>query len=192
MTAQFVQDGAAYALASGFMLGADIFTTSIIVPKALFTGVPLISSLNVTAANAAGNFTATGGLNNGFGGVMTIDGNSVVGVLGGLINLSVPLNNAGVGGTTVVGAAALQISITGHIWTTASAPVMSSARAESSWRDPGTRTTAAASGLCMDSGRTSARTRRPWSSRDRTIAPPMKPVAPVTATQGAAASGVID
>jgi hypothetical protein len=107
----------------GFALTGGIFETSIVIPKALFTGVPLISSLNVTLTNAGGAFGMGSGLNGGFGGISTIAGAAVVGVLGGLINLSVPLSNAGVGGTTVVGAAALMITITGHIWTTASAAI---------------------------------------------------------------------
>jgi hypothetical protein len=107
----------------GFDLTSGIFESLVIVPPALFTGVSLISSLNVTATNGAGAFSPTGGIGGGFGGAMPIQGQSVVGVLGGLINLLVPLTVAGEGGNTAVGAAALMITVTGHVWTTGTAGV---------------------------------------------------------------------
>lgn len=107
----------------GFSLTSGIFQSTVVVPPQLFTGVSLISSLNVTATNGPGSFAAGNGIASGFGGTMPIQGKSVVGVLGGLINLDVPLSVAGAGGSTVVGAAALMISVTGHVWTTGVAGV---------------------------------------------------------------------
>lgn len=106
-----------------FALTSAVFASTVVIPTELFTGVSLISSLNVTASNGAGTFTASGGNNNGFGGVAGLQGGAVVGVLAGLINLVIPLSVVGQGGVIQAGAAALLVTVTGHVWTTGAAVV---------------------------------------------------------------------
>jgi hypothetical protein len=102
---------------------AGIFASTVILPTALFTGVNLISSLNVSASNGTGTFTETGGLSGGFGGNGALAGLARVGVLGGALNLSVPLSVVGGGGKVVTGVAALTVTVTGHLWTSGTAVV---------------------------------------------------------------------
>ncbi|MCZ6463415.1 MAG: hypothetical protein O7A09_03670 [Proteobacteria bacterium] len=104
-------------------LPASAFAATVILPTQLFTGVSLISSLNVTVQNGAGTFTPIGGQASAFGGAAAIQGQSVVGVLAGLINLVIPLTVVGTGGVVQAGAAALLVTVTGHLWTTGVAAV---------------------------------------------------------------------
>jgi hypothetical protein len=106
-----------------FIEPAGIFAATVTLPTQLFTGVSLISSLNITATNGTGTFTAIGGPLGGFGGVKPLLGTAVVGVLGGLINLGIPLAIVGAGGVIQGGAATLLVTVTGHIWTTGVASV---------------------------------------------------------------------
>jgi hypothetical protein len=106
-----------------FVEPAGIFASTVVLPPQLFTGVNLISSLNVTASNGTGSFTAAGGPGGGFGGPKALQGQARVGVLGGALNLDIPLSVVGVGGQTAAGAFALQVTVTGHQWTTGAAQV---------------------------------------------------------------------
>jgi hypothetical protein len=111
------------SFAGSFSEAPGLFSGSVVLPQVLFTGVSLVSSLNVTAANASGSFSAGGGPGGGFGGAQAILGQAVVGVQGGLINVVVPLSVAGAGGQTQQAAFALVLSVTGHPWTTGVAQV---------------------------------------------------------------------
>lgn len=116
-----------------FTVPANIFQTFKVLDPNLFTGVPLIDSLTISAANKSGTFSKGGAAEfkngvfmngNGFGGSLAISGKSIVGVLGGLINLNVPFANVGNGGAAVMtGAAALKITVTGAQWTTGKAQI---------------------------------------------------------------------
>jgi hypothetical protein len=109
-----------------FQLPAGVFATTSVVEKNLFTGVPLISSLTVIAANAVGNFSPGGAAafnkgvfmdGNSFGGAMGISGRSIVGVLG-ILTLNVPFDPVGIGGSVMAAKANLKITVTGAQWTT--------------------------------------------------------------------------
>ncbi len=104
-------------------LPANVFNATVVLPTQLFTGVSLISSLNVTVSNGAGTFTPFSGQGGNFGGPAGLQGGSVVGVLAGLINLVIPLTVVGTGGIVQAGAAALLVTVTGHLWTTGVAAV---------------------------------------------------------------------
>jgi hypothetical protein len=114
------------ALDGSFSLPANVFVTTSVVEKNLFTGVPLISSLTVQAANKIGNFSPGGAAafndgvimnGNGFGGPMGVSGKSIVGVLG-ILTLNVPFDPVGIGGTIMAAKANLKITVTGGQWTT--------------------------------------------------------------------------
>lgn len=63
--------------------------------------------------------SAGGGSGGGFGGVGALRGSLLIDVLGGLVPLIVPLTVVGAGDETRgVGAAALMVTVTGHVWTT--------------------------------------------------------------------------
>jgi hypothetical protein len=96
---------------------AGLFATALVMPVDLFTGVSLISSLNVTLSNATGSFTAAGGTFGAFGGAGALAGLARVGVLAGALNISVPLSVVGAGGKVATGVAALNVTVTGHRWT---------------------------------------------------------------------------
>jgi hypothetical protein len=106
-----------------FVEPAGIFASTVVLPPELFTGVNLISSLNVTASNGTGSFTSAGGPGGGFGGPKPLQGQARVGVLGGALNLDIPLSVVGVGGVTNAGAFALIVTVTGHQWTTGTGTV---------------------------------------------------------------------
>ncbi len=118
-TAIFVSSGGGSFVEPVSMFGP----ASTALPTQLFTGVDLISSLNVTVANGTKTVTSTGGIGGGMGGPGGLIGSAIVGVLGGLINLGIPLANVGAGGVVQAGAAALMITVTGHIWTTGAAAI---------------------------------------------------------------------
>ncbi len=99
-----------------FVEPGGIFATAQVLPTALFTGVPLISGLSLTASNATKVVTPPTAV----GGIL---GQSVVAVLGGLVNLVVPLTVAGSGGSVMVTAFTLMVDVTGHIWTTGVATI---------------------------------------------------------------------
>jgi len=88
-----------------------------------FAGVDLIDGLNVFAANSTKIVSPSGGPNGGFGGPGALSGTAQIIVLGGLVNLPVPLSPVGIGGTAVGGAATLMITVTGAQWTTGTAVV---------------------------------------------------------------------
>ena len=103
------------AVSSGsgaFVLPSGVFDGSTVIPTQLFTGVSLISTLNVNAANKTLS-VAGGAAAGGLGG-----SGATVGVLGGLLNLVIPIGNIGMGGATANAAAALAVTVTGHAWTT--------------------------------------------------------------------------
>ena len=94
-----------------FTLPAGVFASTVALPGQLFTGVSLISTLTVTATNQT--ITQAGGVGTGL-----VTGFAKVGVLGGLVNLLIPLN---VGGTNTVTSvvAALAITVQNNAgWTT--------------------------------------------------------------------------
>lgn len=94
-----------------FTQPVSMFSAAVVLPTQLFTGVSLISSLNVTVANAS--MAVSGGTGNA-----GLNGTAIVGVLGGLINLLIPLSPVGAGGVISPAAAGLMITVTGHNWTT--------------------------------------------------------------------------
>ena len=104
---------------------AGLFTTTFIPSKALFTGVSQISSLSLTIANGAGSMAAGGGQAGNFGGSAPLQGQSIVGIIGGVINLIIPLSVAGASGnlTTNVASFGLVITVTGDAWTTGTAKI---------------------------------------------------------------------
>ncbi len=108
----------------GFGLPAGLFaTTSLALPTALFTGLPIISGLVLTASNATGVFQNGAGPAGGFGGAASLPGQAVAQVIGGIIQVPVPFTAVGAGGTTAVFAFELRVVLTGHIWTTGAASV---------------------------------------------------------------------
>ncbi len=106
-----------------FELPPTVFSTVSVLPPGLFTGVSIISSLTLSAANATGNFSPGAGLQGGYGGPMQISGSAIIGLFGGLVNLNIPLSVAGAGGTVMAQTAGIMVTVTGHIWTTGSASV---------------------------------------------------------------------
>ncbi len=111
--------------AGNFVLPQGIFATTSILSPVLFTANSLISSFTLSAANGTGNFSAGGGFGGGFGGPASMSGNFIFGVLGGLINLAVPLGVVGAAGTqtTRVSAFSLTFTLTGMSWTTGTAMI---------------------------------------------------------------------
>lgn len=101
---------------------AGIFSAFVGLPTPLFTGVPLISSLNVTAANGTGTFTQGGGFGGGFGGPEPLSGFARIGVLG-LFTVPVPLGNVGGGGIFALVVAQLSVTVIGQTLTTGPAVV---------------------------------------------------------------------
>ncbi len=108
--------------AGSFSDPAGMFSAFVALPTPLFTGVPLISSLNVTAANGTGSFTAAGGFGGGFGGPEPIVGTARIGVLG-LFTVPVPLGNVGGGGSLALVVAQLSVTVIGQTFTTGPAVV---------------------------------------------------------------------
>lgn len=105
-----------------FIEPANLFAAtgvnSIVLPTQLFTGVSLISSFNASFANLTKNVNVVGGTASGG----TLNGTATIGVLGGLVNLFIPLNVIGGGGVAVGGAASLAVTVTGStLWTTGTA-----------------------------------------------------------------------
>ena len=109
----FVSSGA-----GSFVLPAGFASASAVLPTQLFTGASLFSSLNVSAT--AGTISVDAGAGTGVGPIL---GSATFGVLGGLINLVVPLSVVGVGGSASDFAAAVAVTVTGHGWTTGAAQV---------------------------------------------------------------------
>jgi len=109
----------------GFTEPAGIFPVSTVLETQWFTGMSLISSLSITLNNATGVFAAGAGLGGGFGGSAAMPGTATVGVLGGLIDLFIPLGSVGSGGSVQVAAAALHITVTGTIMLVSPARVTS-------------------------------------------------------------------
>ena len=103
----------------GFVMPASVFAGSGSVPSSLLTGVPLIRTLFVTLTNQAATFGPGSGPGGGFGGTGPLRGQLIIDG-GGFVNLTVPLSVLGAGGVSTGGAAALQVSVTGHAWTTLS------------------------------------------------------------------------
>lgn len=102
-----------------FRLPGSIFQITSELPRQLFTGISLLSTLSITIANGTLSVAAGEGQNGGMGGLGALHGGMIIDVLGGLIPLLVPLTVVGGGDTTEqVGAAALMVTITGHAWTT--------------------------------------------------------------------------
>jgi hypothetical protein len=113
---------------------ASLFTGSVMLPTALFTGVALINGLTIgnlanntkviAQANPGGGFTqhvirAGGGL----GGTGGLSGSAFVNVLG-LFNLTVPLGVIGAEGySTSVVAGTLAVTVIGTEWTTGTVTV---------------------------------------------------------------------
>ncbi len=106
----------------GFALPAGLFVTF---STQTFTTPSLLSSLTVSAANLTGTFAAGAGFGGGFGGPMQIQGRVVQGILGGLINIVIPLSVVGVAGTntSVVASFSVLLTVTGMSWTTGTALV---------------------------------------------------------------------
>jgi len=137
-------DGSFLGLSIGhnILVGSTVWSTVNFGPgTALFTGVPLISNLKVTMVNQAAaladGFTTPsnqigggGPLGPGFGGVMRLDGVAVIYALGGVIQLPVPLNQAGgvMGETTNVTLLGNNITVTNGPWL--SAPIVITAISE--------------------------------------------------------------
>jgi hypothetical protein len=105
------------------LLFSGTFTTKQTVTFSGFPVPTVLSSLTIRAANLAGSFAASAGFGGGFGGPMPLQGQAIVAVLGGLINLVIPLSVAGAAGTQVIAAGtfSLLISVTGMSWTTGAA-----------------------------------------------------------------------
>lgn len=101
---------------AGFFAGTDLL------PTALFTGIPLISSLNLTAANLTGSFAPGGGPLGGFGGPEPLVGFSRVDVLK-IFTVPVPLGVVGQGGTEAIVLAQLSVTVIGDHFTTGPARV---------------------------------------------------------------------
>lgn len=105
-------------------VGAGVFALShFVVPATDLVPFP-IRGVQVTAANGPGAF-AEGGA--GFGGAMALNGVAKVCLFepcaAALANLSVPLGNVGVGGTTFVTGGLANLTIVGAPWTTGTAAV---------------------------------------------------------------------
>ena len=99
-----------------FDLPAGLFAGTAIIPTQIFTGLSIVSSLNVVASNQP--ISVSGGA--GAGAITAL---GIFGVCGGIINLNIPFDLGG-GGGTAAAAAALQISVTlGAGWTTGAATV---------------------------------------------------------------------
>lgn len=110
--------------AGDFTLPAGLFEGVGSLPFELFTGVPLISSLAVSGSNATGSFGAGGGPGGGFGGEMGLPGQVMLGLLGGIFEITVPLSVVGAGGVaTAAGPLGLMVEISGAPWTTGIAAV---------------------------------------------------------------------
>jgi hypothetical protein len=117
------------AVGNGFDLPANLFTGSIMLPTALFTGVALINGLTIgNLGNLAEDILTTGPAGGrsdrvvraggGVGGKGPLTGTAFVNVLG-LFNLNVPLlpiGNTGI--STAVVAGSLSVSVNGTGWTT--------------------------------------------------------------------------
>lgn len=106
-----------------FGLPPSVFQVDLGLPTQLFTGVTLISTLNIDATNLTASFVAGGGPGGGFGGAGPLSGQAVIGVLGGLLNIDIPLSVVGAGGFQTAEAGLLMISATGHLWTTGPAMI---------------------------------------------------------------------
>ncbi len=91
----------------------------------VFTAQSLLSTLTLSVANVAGSFAAGSGFNGGFGGAMPMQGQAVLGILGGFINLVIPLSVVGAAGTktSAVASFSIMFTVTGMSWTTGVATV---------------------------------------------------------------------
>ena len=112
----------------GFTEPAGLFSGTIALPTALFTGVPLIQGLTLTVANGTKQIAPSqppgprtrrlirpGG---GLGGPGPLGGNVFVNILG-LFNLVVPLDIVGsTGAATAVTAGTIRVAVNGTAWTT--------------------------------------------------------------------------
>lgn len=118
----------------GFNEPANIFTGSVMLPTALFTGVALINGLTITIANGAKQIDPNGPAGprvidvlragGGLGGPGPLDGQTFVNVLG-LFNLAVPLGVVGsTGGATQVTAGSLKVAVEATGWTTGQVTVV--------------------------------------------------------------------
>jgi hypothetical protein len=118
----------------GFTEPASIFTGSIMLPTALFTGVALINGLTIgNLANGTKNVVTGGGAagaqpglvkpGGGLGGFGPLVGTAFVNVLG-LFNLAVPLSAVGnTGASTAVIAGTLAVTAIATGWTTGQASI---------------------------------------------------------------------
>jgi len=116
---------------SGFTEPASLFTGSVMLPTALFTGVALINGLTIgNLANGTKTINAAGAIagprpvnvlrpgTGALGGPGPLTGTAFVNVLG-LFNLAVPLNPIGNTGVSVaVVAGTLAVTVQGTGWTT--------------------------------------------------------------------------
>ncbi len=105
------------------LLFSGTFTTRPTVTVSGLPGQTLLTFLPIRAANLTGSFAASAAFGGGFGGPMPLQGQAVVGLLGGIFNLVIPLSVAGAAGTQVIvaGTFSLIISVTGMSWTTGAA-----------------------------------------------------------------------
>lgn len=108
-----------------FGLPAGVFTGTYVAPTPPLTGgIPPLTGLeSVSVSAGAGSFAPSAGPAGGFGGVQPVGGTTLVSVLGGLINLRIPLSMAGVGGVSDVTSGSLMLRVTASGWTTGAARV---------------------------------------------------------------------
>jgi hypothetical protein len=101
-----------------FDVPAGLFSGFAPLPTPLFTGVPLITSLNVVSAvNRSGSFAPGVGSGGGFGGIQGFDGRIHFGILG-LSTANVLLDPIGQGGTNAIVVASLSVTLVGNAFTT--------------------------------------------------------------------------
>jgi hypothetical protein len=109
---------------TGLELPANVFAVTAVVVPVTDPGAFPIAGVQVTAANAAGNFAGSGGA--GLGGTMPINGGSKVCLFGpcasAVANLVVPLSVVGAGGTALV-SGAVNLTVIGAPWTTGTAAI---------------------------------------------------------------------
>ncbi len=106
----------------GFTLPAGLFATF---STQSFPTNSLISSLTVSATNLTGTFAPGAGFGGGFGGPMPLQGVTVIGILGGIINLVIPLSVVGAPGTQLSSniSGAVIVTVSGMSWTTGAARI---------------------------------------------------------------------
>ncbi len=101
-----------------FVLPAGVVSGSLPLPNDLFTGVPVISGLSISASNPTGTLAAGAGPGGGFGGGLPMNGEMIFQVLGGLFNGTVPLTVVGSTRTFQTRIFTVAAAFTGHAWTT--------------------------------------------------------------------------